>query len=67
MMLIKQVHRDSVIFGTIGIIFLYDSFKFQPNVCNRSHDLLIVSWNITKHKNPLLHIKIGKEIWPYLN
>ena len=26
--------------------FLNYSFKFQPNVCNRCHDLLIISMNI---------------------
>ena len=27
--------------------FLNYSFKFQPNVCNRCHDLLMMSMNIT--------------------
>ena len=27
--------------------FLNCSFKFQPNVCNRCHDLLMVSVNLT--------------------
>ena len=26
--------------------FLYYSFTFQPNVCNRCHDLLIMSINL---------------------
>ena len=26
--------------------FLYYSFKFQPNVCNRCHDLLMMSMNL---------------------
>ena len=45
LMLIKQVHQKSMIFVTIGI-FLIKGFKFQPNVCNRCHDLLIMSVNI---------------------
>ena len=27
--------------------FLNYSFKFQPNVCNRSHDLLMMSMNLS--------------------
>ena len=27
--------------------FLYYSFKFQPNVCNRCHDLLTMSVNLS--------------------
>ena len=27
--------------------FLNFSFKFEPNVCNRCHDLLIVSMNLS--------------------
>ena len=27
--------------------FLNFSFKFQPNVCNRYHDLLIMSMNLS--------------------
>ena len=27
--------------------FLSYSFKFQPNVCNRSHDLLVMSMNLS--------------------
>ena len=45
LMLIKQVHQKSMIFVTIGI-FSIKGFKFQPNVCNRCHDLLIMSVNI---------------------
>ena len=44
--LIKQVHQKSVIFGIFGIhywYFLNYSFKFQPIVCNRCHDLLMMS------------------------
>ena len=42
--LIKQVHQKSVILVTIG--FLNYSFQFQPNVCNRCHDLLMMSMNL---------------------
>ena len=41
-MLIKQVHQKSVIFVTI----LSYSFKFQPNVSNRCHDLLMMFINL---------------------
>ena len=44
LMLIKQVHQKSVIFVTIGISY---SSKFQPNVCNRCHDLLMISINLS--------------------
>ena len=42
LMLIKQVHQKSVIFVTINY-----SFKFQPNVCNRCHDLLMMPMNLS--------------------
>ena len=35
--------------------FLNYSFKFQPNVCNRSHDLLMMSMNLSDI--PILYIK----------
>ena len=47
LMLIKQVHEVSVIFVIIGISYLNYSFKFQPNVCNRCHDLLMISINFS--------------------
>ena len=37
--------------------FLNYSFKFQPNVCNRCHDLLIMSMNLSDI--PILNIKIS--------
>ena len=43
LMLVKQVHEKSVIFVTVGIFKI--GFKFQPNVCNRCHDLLMMSMN----------------------
>ena len=46
LMLIKQVHRKSVILVTIGISSNY-SLKFQPNVCNRCHNLLMMSVNLS--------------------
>ena len=36
LMLTKQVHQKSAIFVTIGI----------PNICNRCHDLLMISINL---------------------
>ena len=38
--------QKSVIFITIGY-FLHYSFKFQQNVCNRCHDLLMMSINLS--------------------
>ena len=35
--------------------FLNYSFKFQPNVCNRCHDLLMMSMNL--NNNTILDIK----------
>ena len=45
LMLIKQVYQKRVIFVTIGI-FQIIVFKFQPNVCNRCHDLLMMSMKL---------------------
>ena len=42
-MLIKQEHQKSVIFVTIGISLI----QFQPSVCNRCHDLIMMSVNIS--------------------
>ena len=41
----KQVHQKSDICHYW--YFLNYSFKFQPNVCNRCHDLLIMSMNLS--------------------
>ena len=40
--LIKQVNQKGVIF-----VILNKGFKFQPNVCNESHDLLMMSINLS--------------------
>ena len=53
LMLIKQVHQKSVMFVNTGY-FLNYSFKFQPNVCHRCHDLLM-SMNLSDIAN--LNIK----------
>ena len=37
--------KDCDIF-TVGISYYY-SFKFQPNVCNRCHDLLMMSISLS--------------------
>ena len=48
MVLIKQVHQKSVIFVTVLNSFhSFHSFKFQPNVCNRCDDLLMMSMNFS--------------------
>ena len=45
-MLIKQVYQNIIMFVTI-VIFLNYSFNFQPNVCRRCRDLLILSINLS--------------------
>ena len=37
--------------------FLYYSFKFQPNVCNRCYDLLMMSMNLSNIA--ILNIKVS--------
>ena len=44
LILIKQMHRKNVTFFAIGISQI---IKFQPNVCNRCHDLLMISINLS--------------------
>ena len=44
LMLIRQVHQKSVLFDTIR--FLDKSSKFQLAVCNRFHDVLMMSMNL---------------------
>ena len=46
LMLIKQVHQKSVTFCHYWY-FLNFSFKFQPNVCNRCHDLFMMYKNFS--------------------
>ena len=46
LMLIKEVHQKSVIFVFIWY-FLNYSFKFQPNVSNRCHVLLMMSISLS--------------------
>ena len=52
--LIKQVHQKNVMFVTIAISY---SFKFQPNVRNRCHDLLMMSTNFSHIA--ILNIKVS--------
>ena len=42
-MLIIQANQKSAMFLTIGIFYN----KFQPNVCNRCHDLLMLPMNLS--------------------
>ena len=44
LILIKQVHQKSAVFLTIGT-FLKKGLSF--NVCNRCHDLIMVSMNLS--------------------
>ena len=46
LMLIKQANQKGAMFVTTAI-FLNKGFKFQPNVCNRCLDLLMVSMNLS--------------------
>ena len=46
LMLIKQTNQKSAIFVTISI-FLNQGFKFQQNVCNECHDLIMMSMNLS--------------------
>ena len=45
LMLIKQVNQKSEILFTF--VFLNKGFTFQPNVCNRCHDLLIMYMSLS--------------------
>ena len=40
LMLKKQVDKESVIFANTGIV---KGFTFQPPVCNKFHDLLMMT------------------------
>ena len=44
--------------------FLNKSFKFQPNICNRCHDLLMMSINFSYI--PIFNIK-GSNYWCTIN
>ena len=44
--LIKELHQKSVIFVT-NWYFLNYGYKFESNVCNRCHDLLMISMNLS--------------------
>ena len=46
LMLIKQVDQKECDICHYWY-FLNYSFKFQPNVCNRCHDLLMISINLS--------------------
>ena len=45
LMFIRQVHLKNLLFSTIGI-FLHKGFKFQMDICNESHDVLIMPNNL---------------------
>ena len=48
LMLMKQVHQKIVIIGICHYwYFLNYSVKFHPCVCNRCHDLLMLSMNLS--------------------
>ena len=45
--LTKQAHQNSVMDVCHYWYFLNFSFRFQPNVCNRCHILLLMSMNLS--------------------
>ena len=45
LILIKQLHQNSVIFVTICIF--KTKFEFQPYECNKCHDLLLMSMSLS--------------------
>ena len=45
LILIKQANQKSVIFHYQ--YFLHNGFKFQPNICNECHGLLMMSMNLS--------------------
>ena len=42
-----SVSKECDICHYLSIYFLNYSFKFQPNVCSRCHDLLMISMNLS--------------------
>ena len=46
LMLIRQTDKKSAIFFSIDI-FINKGFKFQQNICNRCHYLLMMSMNLS--------------------
>ena len=54
-MLMRYMNQNSKILVTIWLFFLNKGFKFQPNVCNRCYDLIIMSINLSD--NAILNIK----------
>ena len=55
LLLIKQVHQKSMIF--VIWYFLNYSFQFQLDVCNRCHDLLMMSMNLILNNISVLNLK----------
>ena len=48
--LIKQVYQKNTCFVTIGILKVLDlKFRFEPRVCNKSHDVLMTAYELKKH------------------
>ena len=45
LMLIRQANQRVQYLSPL--VFLNKGFKFQPNVCNRCHDLLMMSMNLS--------------------
>ena len=47
LMLIRQANQKSAIIATNGIFFTIYIFKFQPDVCDRCHDVLMMFMNLS--------------------
>ena len=48
LILIKQVHQKNVCVVIIGVSN-YIGYKFESNVCNKCHDVLITAYKLKKH------------------
>ena len=56
LILIRQANQKNVIFVTIDIWYFLDKgFKFQPNISNGCHDLLMMSMNLNNIANLTIH------------
>ena len=42
-----NVNKTSVLKECVVCHYWYHSFKFQPNICSRCHDLLLMSINLS--------------------
>ena len=45
LILIRQVHQKNVCVVIIGVS-IYIGYKFEPNICNKCHDVLITAYKL---------------------